>query len=319
MQGEKSIYLPSQNIIKVHPLVIFNILDHYIRRNEGQDRVIGTLLGFNNDGVIEIRNCFPVVHSEGDQIAVEMEFHRKMLDLHLKSSPREPIVGWYATGSDINENSVIINNFYREEMNGTPVHLTVDTGLTNDTMGIHAYQAHQLSTTSDSSLGSYFSPLPLEILSFDAENAGIDALTSNNSQLHQQPQQPQLQEGEQTTTEQTQEGEQQQQQPQQPQPQQSVSLLTELESLRGSLTKLDTMLDDVANYIEAVERGEIQGDPRIGRFLAKTIQSLPKSNTQVMDKVINNSVKDLLMIVYISSLTRSQLAVAEKLRQSLTF
>ena len=30
---------------QVDPLVLFNILDHFQRRNEGQDRVIGTLLG----------------------------------------------------------------------------------------------------------------------------------------------------------------------------------------------------------------------------------------------------------------------------------
>ncbi|EFA83343.1 Mov34/MPN/PAD-1 family protein [Heterostelium album PN500] len=303
MQSEKSIFSPSQLTVKVHPVVIFNILDHYIRRHDGQDRVIGTLLGYNNDGVVEIKNSFPVVHSEGDQIAVEMEFHRKMLDLHLKSSPREPIIGWYATGCDINENSVIINNFYREEMNGSPIHLTVDTGLTNDTMGIHAYQAHSLSEHPDSSLGSYFTPLPLEILTFEAENAGLDALTAADRSL--------------TATivdaTATADAEQQQQQ------QQSISLLSELESLQGSLGKLDQMLDSVAQYIAAVEKGEIQGDPRIGRFLAKTIQALPKSNTHVMEKVINNSVKDLLMIVYIASLTRSQLAVAEKVRQSLNF
>ncbi|KYQ90992.1 Mov34/MPN/PAD-1 family protein [Tieghemostelium lacteum] len=282
MQRETSIFLPTQVNVKVHPVVIFNILDHYIRRNVGQDRVIGTLLGYYNDGVIEIRNCFPVVHSEGEQVAVEMEFQRKMLDLHLKSSPKEPIVGWYATGNDINENSVIINNFYREEMNGqTPIHLTLDTGLTNDTMGIHAYHAHNLSLNHESSLGSYFTPLSLEILTFEAENAGLDSIAQTKYD------------------------------------QQSTSLLSELESLQNSLSKLDQMLESITEYISAVEKGEIQGDPKIGRFLARTIQSIPKANSQVMDKVINNSVKDLLMIVYLSSLTRSQLAVAEKVRQSL--
>jgi hypothetical protein len=49
---------------KIHPVVIFTILDHYVRRQESQERVIGTLLGVETDGVIEIRNCFPVPHSE---------------------------------------------------------------------------------------------------------------------------------------------------------------------------------------------------------------------------------------------------------------
>ena len=29
-----------------------------------QERVIGTLLGEENDGVVEIKNCFPVPHTE---------------------------------------------------------------------------------------------------------------------------------------------------------------------------------------------------------------------------------------------------------------
>jgi hypothetical protein len=58
---------PIINRVKVHPVVIFSILDHYIRRNEGY-RVIGTLTGNMNDGIIEIKNCYPVPHTEGEQV-----------------------------------------------------------------------------------------------------------------------------------------------------------------------------------------------------------------------------------------------------------
>jgi translation initiation factor 3 subunit F len=55
---------------QVHPLVLFNILDHYIRRNEGQDRVIGTLLGTKTGSqTVTITNSFPVPHSEGEQVS----------------------------------------------------------------------------------------------------------------------------------------------------------------------------------------------------------------------------------------------------------
>lgn len=36
---------PASLTAKVHPLVLFNVCDSYIRRNEGQERVIGALLG----------------------------------------------------------------------------------------------------------------------------------------------------------------------------------------------------------------------------------------------------------------------------------
>jgi hypothetical protein len=50
----------------VNPLVFFSILDHYLRRNAGQDRVIGTLLGVRSeDGTeVEIKGCYPVPHLE---------------------------------------------------------------------------------------------------------------------------------------------------------------------------------------------------------------------------------------------------------------
>lgn len=56
--------------VRVHPVVVFSILDHYVRRNnENDNRVIGTLLGSNIDGIIEIKNCFPVPHVEGEEVS----------------------------------------------------------------------------------------------------------------------------------------------------------------------------------------------------------------------------------------------------------
>ena len=38
----------------VEPVVLFSIVDHYSRRDEGQDFVIGTLLGNEENGVVSI-------------------------------------------------------------------------------------------------------------------------------------------------------------------------------------------------------------------------------------------------------------------------
>lgn len=67
MAGPAPLTLPvgvTENTVKVHPVVLFTICDAYIRINEGQPRVIGTLLGKVGDGVIDIRNCYAVPHSE---------------------------------------------------------------------------------------------------------------------------------------------------------------------------------------------------------------------------------------------------------------
>ena len=55
---------------KVHPLVIFNICDCYVRRPDQAERVVGTLLGsVLPDGTVDIRNSYAVPHNESsDQV-----------------------------------------------------------------------------------------------------------------------------------------------------------------------------------------------------------------------------------------------------------
>lgn len=59
---------------KVHPLVIFNICDCYVRRPDQADRVIGTLLGsVLPDGTVDIRNSYAVPHTEfSDQVLLTL-------------------------------------------------------------------------------------------------------------------------------------------------------------------------------------------------------------------------------------------------------
>ena len=81
--------------ITIHPVALFSILDHYLRRTDAQDRVIGTLLGIRTDNEVEVRSSFAVLHSETDeQVAVDMDCHRTMYELHHKVNPKEVIVGW---------------------------------------------------------------------------------------------------------------------------------------------------------------------------------------------------------------------------------
>ena len=63
---------PAGVSVRLKPLVLFNICDAYIRRNESQARVIGTLLGHIADGVVHIQNCYAVPHNESnDQVRDE--------------------------------------------------------------------------------------------------------------------------------------------------------------------------------------------------------------------------------------------------------
>jgi hypothetical protein len=54
------------NTVNVHPLVLLSILDHHIRRDSTQERVIGALLGTVVNGVVEVTDAFGVGHALRD-------------------------------------------------------------------------------------------------------------------------------------------------------------------------------------------------------------------------------------------------------------
>lgn len=102
--------------VQVHPVALFSILDHFLRRSDTEEeedeeeaggegaaaaspssskRVIGTLLGTRSEGEVEVRSCFAVPHHETrEQVQVDMEYHRTMYELHQRVNPEEVIVGW---------------------------------------------------------------------------------------------------------------------------------------------------------------------------------------------------------------------------------
>jgi len=265
--------------VKIHPVVILNILDHNVRRNEAGQRVIGTLTGTAlSDGVFEIRNSFPVPHTEGEQVGVDMEFHHNMLDLHHRVSPKETIVGWYATGAEINEASVMLHEFYGREMNHPPIHLTVDTNLTNFTMTIKAYTSTNI-TFNEKVLGSQFLSIPTKIHALDTDKIGVSTLVKGGF-------------GGDTN-----------------------AIVSDLEALEVSIKKLQEILSIAHHYVEDVLSEKVPADSSIGRFLADTVSSLPRIEPQAFEKMFNNSLQDLLLVVYLANLTRTQLTLAEKLQR----
>lgn len=95
--------------VRVHPVVLFNIVDAYERRNESQDRVIGTLLGTQDkSGAVEVTNSFVVQHREANgEVAIDIDVAKELLELYRRVNASESIIGWFSTGqTDVNEYSV---------------------------------------------------------------------------------------------------------------------------------------------------------------------------------------------------------------------
>ncbi|KAG8473797.1 hypothetical protein CXB51_036009 [Gossypium anomalum] len=258
---------------KVHPLVIFNICDCYVRRPDQAERVIGTLLGsVLPDGTVDIRNSYAVPHTESaEQVALDIEYHHNMLVSHQKVNPKEVIVGWYSTGLGVTGGSALIHDFYSREV-PNPVHLTVDTGFRNGEGTIKAYVSVNLAL-GDRQLAAQFQEIPLDLRMVEAERLGFDILKTTAVD----------------------------------------KLPNDLEGMEVTMQRLLALIDDVYKYVDDVVEGRVAADNSIGRFISDTVASLPKLSPSVFDKLVNDSLQDQLLLLYLSSITRTQLGLAEKL------
>ncbi|KAK3441813.1 eukaryotic translation initiation factor 3 subunit F [Eucalyptus grandis] len=258
---------------RVHPLVIFNICDCYVRRPDQAVRVIGTLLGsVLPDGTVDIRNSYAVPHNEfSGQVALDIEYHHNMLISHQKVNPKEVILGWYSTGDGVTGGSALIHEFYSREVSN-PVHLTVDTGFSNGEASIKAYVSTNL-TLGDRQLAAQFQEISLDLRMVEAERVGFDILKK-----------------------------------------QSVDKIPgDLEGMEASMERLLALIDDVYKYVDNVVEGRTPADNSVGRFIADSVASIPKMSPLAFDKLVNDSIQDQLLLLYLSSITRTQLSLAEKL------
>ncbi|ELU16800.1 hypothetical protein CAPTEDRAFT_177448 [Capitella teleta] len=264
-------------VCRVHPVVYFSIVDAFERRNEDCRRVIGTLLGTHDKGAVEVSNCFTVPHNESkDEVAVDLEFARNMYELHKKVNPAEVIVGWYSTGSDITEHSVLIHEYYNRECKN-PVHLLVDTYLKGGQMSMKAFISSPMGIPGKT-MGTLFTPIGVESAFYEAEKVGVELIQMAKHN-----------------------------------PKRTVSMVTELQQVSAMCARLNDMLATVKQYVDDIIEGRVTANNLIGRSLMEMVNSVPKIEPEKFEEMLNSNMKDLLMVVYLSNLTKTQLMLNEKL------
>jgi len=266
--------------VRVEPVVLFSIVDHYSRRNEGQRFVIGTLLGTEEGGVVTICSSFAVPHDEVEgSLALATERHATMLSLQQRVLPKQVVVGWYSTGEQINENTLLINNFYGQNVE-RPVHLLLDLGLGDSRMSTKAYVASGL-TLGSTQLGTAFREIKLSIVNGESDRVGIDNLLKMSTGASGAA---------------------------------AAASGTELDSVESTVKKLLRNLEDVVSYVDKVKNGSQTAEPEVVRLLQQLVAAAPRLPTESFEKMFNTQVQDMLTIGYLANLTRTQLALAEKLQ-----
>jgi translation initiation factor 3 subunit F len=263
--------------VKVHPVVLLQIADSYERRSQENHRVIGTLVGSIDKQCVEVTNCFCIPHKEYEErVEADIVYAQDMFELNRKVAPHESLVGWFATGNEITSHSALIHDYYARETKD-PIHLTLDTTLVSGRVTMKAYVFVPLGVPGATS-GSMFTPVQVELVAAEPEIAGLDLLYKTKYSKVR-----------------------------------TVEPMSELSKVSEAAGKMQVMLDAVIQYVEAVLEGTQEPDNSVGRALKDLMLSVPKMEAEQFDVMLSSNLKDLLMTVYLSQMTKTQLQLNEKL------
>ncbi|XP_065060271.1 eukaryotic translation initiation factor 3 subunit F-like [Rhopilema esculentum] len=271
--------MATPDVVKVilHPVALFGIVDSYERRKEDAKRVIGTLVGNLDKGVVEVKNCFAVPHQETeDEVFLEMEYAANMFDLHKRACPSEDIVGWFATCDDVNEQSLRIHEYY-SRVTANPIHLTVDTTLKSGKMNIKAYLSSPMGVPG-ATIGTIFTPVKCEVTYHTPEAVAIDTFVRNKGGSKK-----------------------------------PLTLLSNIQHIARSCDKLIERLGQTVEYVNDVLNGKAAPNNDIGRALMDVVGSVPQMDPDQLEKMLNCNMQDLLMVMYLATLTKTQLSIGTKL------
>ncbi|CRG99394.1 eukaryotic translation initiation factor 3 subunit 5, putative [Plasmodium relictum] len=283
----------------IHPSVIFTILDAYIRRDEDQTHVIGTLMGSIIDtNLIEISDCFVDKHSlnEGGFLQIIKDHHETMYELKQKIRPRDQVVGWFCSGSELSELSCAVHGWFKEHNSiskfyphsplNEPIHLLVDAALESGFLNIKAFVQLPISLVKEYFV--HFHEIQIELLPCNVERAEVlqykDKLTlskdkDNNNIANN-----------------------------------SENAISDMNEI--SLKKLLIMLKQCKSYVQDVVDKKKKGNLSVGRYLHKVLSNDTFLSLEKFDSLNENILQDNLMISYLSNLANLQFLIAEKLNAS---
>lgn len=281
----------NQASYKVHPLVILNILDHYRRRDPKHHRVVGTLLGevtkTAEGKTIHIKNCFPFPHAESEdqvRILLDFDYHTNMTALQKKLNPKEVVVGWYSTGDSISYTSALIHEEFNRFVK-SPVHLVVDTNLTNNRLTVDTYVGRSLSVDGKEVIAQ-FEKVKSEFHTTEPAKIAVDAMLNGVPDDTKQLDSP-------------------------------ATMLSEVENLEHSLQQLLELLETVSKYVDKVNKGEVDSKAEVGSRIKDALGAIPRMDPDMFTKMFNQKTQDLLMILYLSNITQAQVALGNRIYEVL--
>lgn len=306
--------MASTKTANIHPVVLMAIADaHERRRTEArivtmrdgtqkkevtpQAKTIGALLGTYERGAINITGCFAIPYgivqagdASGNEVKMDMAYMEEMLEYNKKTTPYEGPVGWFTTTHQLDGLDVNVHDYFMRRVNRwyqrtkdvpAVVCLTLNCDLVLKTMKTDPIVYIKISTGipgASEPHTSIFHRINVQVSTYRAEQVVLDVALKG---LASKERETRIDDG--------------------------------VHELTAGIAQMLRWLSTIGAYVDDVIGGRATPDPQLGRQLMDAMAHGNQITSKQMDKIVNGSIRDHLMVSYLSQVAKTQLALYEKM------
>ncbi|KAJ1702448.1 hypothetical protein LUZ63_002227 [Rhynchospora breviuscula] len=278
---------------KLHPLVIVNISDHYTRLkaqtlHSGESsscappsnggtagsappappRVFGCVIGVQRGRTVEIFNSFELLFDSNTH-TLDRAFLEKKQELYKKVFPTFYILGWYSTGSDVEETDMLIHRSLMD-INENPIYVLLNPAIIHSQkdlpISIYETELHVI----DGNPQLIFVKSSYNIETVEAERISVDHVA------HLKPS-----DGGSAATQ----------------------LSAHLTGIHSAIKMLNSRVRVLHQYLVAMQRGEIPLDNSLLRQVLSLLRRLPAIESEKFQDEFLMEFNDTLLMTYLAMFT----------------
>lgn len=269
----------------VHPLVLLSVVDHYHRvAKDTQRRVVGVLLGETSKGRVDVSNSFAIPFEEDLKDPsvwyLDHDFLENMTRMFIKVNAKERIVGFYSTGPKLRANDLDIDVVMRRFVK-TPVLCIIDVRPDFEGIPVQSFCSVEQIDEFKKETKRTFAHLPASIGAYEAEEVGVEHLLRDINDPT------------------------------------ASKLSGRISKRMAGLTGLHERLLEMSTYLSNVAEGRMAVNNQIIYNMQDIVNLLPNLNVDELVKSVLIKSNDIHLVVYISSLIRSIIALHNLLTNKL--
>eukprot|EP01059_Diplonema_ambulator_P036225 TRINITY_DN895_c0_g1_i4.p1 TRINITY_DN895_c0_g1~~TRINITY_DN895_c0_g1_i4.p1 ORF type:complete len:310 (+),score=62.99 TRINITY_DN895_c0_g1_i4:34-930(+) len=263
--------------VRLHPLVVLNISDHWTRakvvQNEPQ-KVVGALLGVQTGRVIEVHTSFElVVKPDKDQQGgtLDTKYLEDKKSHYTQVFPTYDLVGWYTTGKALTDGDTSLHKTVMR-YNESPLLMLMDTQPPGNASSLPVFIYETVVTVKNDTPKYSFCKVPYVVESEESERISIDNVAHGTG---------------------------------------SASIATPIKMYKDALVMLQERVRIVIAYLKDVKAGKHAFSHSILREISALCHMLPTHTSHAYQSTYSEEFNDALLISYLSTLTRACNSLSE--------